>query len=107
MVRKLILLTAALALAALGLIGLVLPVLPGLLLLAAAAGCLSLASTRFGRHLERRARRHPRYRRVLARWQAGRGLPAWQRLRLGFYLTLASVLPAPGPGASAPRRSRP
>jgi hypothetical protein len=37
---------------------------------------------------------HPRYRRALRRWQAGSALGPWQRLRLGFWLTLASVMPA-------------
>lgn len=94
MVRKLLLLGAGLGLLVLGLIGLLVPVLPGVLLLAAAAGCFSLASRRFRVRLEHRLQRHPRYRLALRQWRAARGLSFGQRLRLGFWLTLGSLLPA-------------
>lgn len=97
MLNKVLLSIAAAVLALLGLVGLVLPVLPGILLLAAAAGCLSLASPRFQAHLQRRLHAHPRYRAALRRWRAGAGLRGWQRIRLAFWLALASV---------APRRTR-
>lgn len=89
--RKLALLTAGLMLAMLGIIGLVLPVMPGLVLLAAAAGCFSLASRRFRTRLEHRLHRHPRYRQALRRWQAGSSLPLWRRLQLAFWLSLATM----------------
>ncbi len=60
MIRKLLLISVGLGLLLLGLVGLVLPVLPGVLLLAAAAGCFSLASRRFRAGLESRLRRDPR-----------------------------------------------
>jgi uncharacterized membrane protein YbaN (DUF454 family) len=93
MLRKLLLWMAGLALTVLGMIGLVLPVLPGLLLLVAAAGCFSLASPRFRHTLEQRLHRHPRCRRALRRWQSTRGLPAWSRMQLAFWLTVGSLLP--------------
>lgn len=94
MIRKFLLLSVGVGLLLLGLVGLVLPVLPGVLLLAAAAGCFSLASNRFRRTLELRLARHPRYRAALRRWQAARGLSPWRRAQLGFWLTAASLLPA-------------
>jgi len=96
MIRKLLLLLAGLVLAALGLIGLVLPVLPGLLFLAAAAFCLSLASQRLRHRIDGHLERHPRVRRARRRWEAGRSLPVWHRLRLGFWLSLSALLPASG-----------
>lgn len=93
MIRKLLLLLCGAALTVLGLVGLVLPVLPGVLLLAAAIGCFCLASRRIHRHVHRHLDSSPRYRRALRRWQAGSALNPWQRLRLGFWLTLASVMP--------------
>jgi len=93
MLRKLVLMVAGAALVMLGIIGLVMPVMPGLLLLAAAAGCFSLASTRFRVRLERHLNRHPRYRRALHRWQTGTGLPPLRRLQLAFWLTLRSLVP--------------
>jgi len=94
MIRKLLLLVAGLALAVLGLIGLVLPVLPGLLFLAAAAFCLSLASQRLRHRIDGHLAGNRRLQRARRRWEAGRSLPVWQRLRLGFWLTLAALLPA-------------
>lgn len=96
MIRKLLLVLCGATLALLGVIGLVLPVLPGVLLLAAAVGCFCLASRRIQRHVHRRLDGHPRYRRALRRWQTGSALGPWQRLRLGFWLTLSSVLPPDG-----------
>lgn len=93
LMRKVLMVVAGLALTVLGILGLVLPVLPGVLFLVAAAACFSLASRRFRTTLEHRLHRHPRYRRVLRRWQSSRGLPAWQRIRLAFWLTLASLVP--------------
>ncbi|MEQ8861054.1 MAG: DUF454 family protein [Pseudomonadales bacterium] len=93
MVRKLLLLLAGVGLLLLGLIGLVLPVLPGVLLLIGAAGCFSLASDRFHAALGSRLERHPRHRLAWRRWQASSGMPLWRRAQLGFWLTLASVLP--------------
>ena len=94
MIRKLLLLLCGTALAILGVIGLVLPVLPRVLLLAAAVACFCLASRRIHGHVHRHLQDNPRYRRALLRWRAGRALGPWQRLRLGFWLTLASVMPA-------------
>lgn len=96
MIRKLLLLVAGLALTVLGLIGLVLPVLPGLLFLAAAAFCLSLASQRLRHRIDGHLERHPRVQRARRRWQAGRSLPVWHRLRLGFWLSLSALLPPSG-----------
>lgn len=93
MLRKLFLLMAGSALTVLGLVGLVLPVMPGLLLLAAAAGCFSLASPRFRVGLERRLGRSPRCRRALLGWRTGRGLPVWHRVQLVFWLTLRGLMP--------------
>jgi len=99
MIRKLLLLVAGLALAVLGLIGLVLPVLPGVLLLAAAACCLSLASQRLRHRIDGHLAHNRRYQRARRRWEAGRSLGAWQRLRLGFWLSLSALLPTPGAAA--------
>ena len=96
MIRKLLLLVAGLALAVLGLIGLVLPVLPGVLFLVAAAFCLSLASQRLRHRIDGQLERHPRVQRARRRWEAGRSLPVRQRLRLGFWLGLSTLLPASG-----------
>lgn len=95
MLRKLVLFSAGAALTLLGLIGLVLPVLPGLLLLAAAAGCFSLASPRFRAALEQRLHGHPRYRRALSSWRSTRHLPLRSRLSLAFWLMLRSLTPEP------------
>lgn len=95
MLRKLLLLTAGFALTLLGLVGLIMPVMPGLVLLAAAAGCFSLASPRFRAGLERRIGHSPRYRRALRRWRSARGLPWWHRMQLVFWLTLRGLLPEP------------
>lgn len=97
LLSKLLLAVAAAALAVLGVIGLLIPVLPGLLFLAAAAGCLCLASRRIGSRVERRLASHPHHRATLQRWRAGRALPFWQRVRLGCLLTLRSVLPRQQP----------
>lgn len=94
MIRKLVLLVAGLALLLLGLVGLVLPVLPGVLLLAAAALCFSMASRRLRTRLEARLQHSPRYRMALRRWQAADSLPPWRRAQLGFWLMVASILPA-------------
>jgi len=94
MIRKLLLLVAGLVLTFLGLIGLVLPVLPGLLLLAAAAFCLSLASRRLRQRVDGYLARHRHFQRARRRWEAGRSLPVLQRLRLGFWLSLSALLPA-------------
>jgi uncharacterized membrane protein YbaN (DUF454 family) len=93
MLRKALLMIAGAILTVLGLVGLVLPIIPGLLLLAGAAACFSLASRDFAIALERRMQRHPRYRRTLRRWHASAGLPAWQRLQLAFWLAVRSTLP--------------
>ena len=93
MLRKLVLLAAGAALTVLGLAGLVLPVVPGVLLLAAAAGCFSLASPGFRHGLERRLHTHPRSRRALERWRSARHLPLPARMRLAFWLTLQSLVP--------------
>ncbi len=93
MIRKLLLLLCGAVLTLLGVIGLVLPVLPGVLLLAGAVGCFCLASRRIKHRVHRHLDGNPRYRRALRRWEAGSALNAWQRLRLGFWLTLASILP--------------
>lgn len=93
MLRKLVLLAAGGALTVLGLVGLVLPLMPGLLLLAAAAACFSLASPGFRYGLERRLSTHPRGRRALARWRSARHLPLTARMRLAFWLTLQTLVP--------------
>lgn len=93
MLRKGLIFLAGLVLTVFGIIGLVLPVMPGLVLLIAAAACFSVTSPRFRARLEQRLGRHPRYRRVLRRWQLTHGLPAWRRLQLAFWLTLSSLLP--------------
>lgn len=93
MLRKLLLLTAGVLLGVLGLVGLVLPFLPGVLLLAAAALCLSMASRRLATGLESRLGRHPRYHQALCHWQRAHHLGAWQRLQLGFWLTLRCLVP--------------
>lgn len=93
MIRKLLLLVAGLLLAVLGVIGLLLPVLPGVLLLAAAAVCLSLASKRLRHRIEGRLDRDPRYRRAVRRWQAGAHLPWWRRAQLACLLAMSSVMP--------------
>ena len=88
MLRKILLLGAGLLLTLLGLAGLVLPLVPGLLLLAAAAGCFSLASPRFHDELTRRLSRYPRYRAATRRWHAARGLRPADRLKLALWLAL-------------------
>jgi uncharacterized protein len=93
LLRKVLLLLSGAVLTLLGLVGLVLPVMPGLVFLVAAAGCFSLASRRFRVTVERRLRRHPRYRRTLRHWRSGQGLPFGQRLQLGFWLMVGSLVP--------------
>jgi uncharacterized protein len=93
MLKKLLLLILATALAAVGVIGLVLPFVPGVLFLAAAAGCMSMVDPRLQQALGRRLGRNPRYRYLRARWQAGRLLPRSQRARLTVLLLLRSLLP--------------
>lgn len=93
MIRKVALLALGMVLTAAGLIGLVLPVIPGLLLLAAAAGCFSLASARFHSALDGRLRCHPRLRLLRQRWHSGRDLRPLRRTALAFWLALASLLP--------------
>ncbi len=93
MLRKALALAAGLALTLAGLVGLVIPVLPGLVFLAAAAACFSMASRRFRAALEGHLARHPRHRRAVERWRRGQRLPIGARLRLGFWLALGSLLP--------------
>jgi uncharacterized membrane protein YbaN (DUF454 family) len=94
MIRKLLLVTLGVFLAIAGVAGLVLPIIPGVLLLAAAAGCLSLASSRFHRALNARLRHNRRYQAAARRWRAGDGLPVWRRLQLAFWLSVQSLLPS-------------
>ncbi len=93
MLKRLFLGLAGTALAVLGVVGLLVPVMPGLLFLAAAAGCFSLASRRVKTVLESRLGRHPRYRRTLRGWYLGRHLPVWRRAQLAFWIALGSVVP--------------
>lgn len=92
MIRKLLLGVLGLVLVVAGVAGLVLPVVPGLVLLVAAAGCFSIASSRFRRMLDARLRHNRRYQAAVRRWRAGDGLPAWRRMQLAFWLTLQSLV---------------
>ncbi len=94
MLKRFLLGLAGTALAVLGVVGLLVPVMPGLLFLAGAAACFSLASRRIKRQLESRLGRYPRYRRTLRGWYLGRHLPVWRRAQLTFWMALGSVVPS-------------
>lgn len=72
----------------LGLVGLVLPLLPGVPLLIAAGLCFAAVSPRVAARLNR----HPAWSGLHSRWHSSRGMPALQRLRLGFWLAADASL---------------
>lgn len=86
-VKRSMLMAAGIVALALGLVGLAMPLLPGVLFLAVAMVCFSAASNR----LRRRLHASPRIRPYLVRWEASRGLGVARRLRLAFWLALATA----------------
>ncbi len=71
-----------------GIVGLFIPVLPGIVLLIAAAACLSSVSPPIDRWL----RRNRRVRQWQSRWQNSAELPLSKRLQLVFWLSAESIV---------------
>lgn len=85
--RGLLLLAAGVCLL-LGVVGLVLPILPGLLFLGLAVWLLSKVSNRAARYLNT----HGTWRRQQRLWSSAGHLNPGQRLQLGFWLAVRSLL---------------
>ena len=93
LLRRFALMVGGCALTVLGVIGLVIPVLPGVLFLAGAVVCFSMVSVGFRDNVGIHLFRHPRYRLARRRWNAGAGLPLWERFKLTFWTSLAALTP--------------